>query len=233
MNRTRLLVVSFVILGVAAGVMVLARRDGASVAPTLPSSAQDIVAVASDRIDPANEGRVVSVLGELQAQAAPRDDELGINADGALVLRRDVEMYQWQEQCVADACGQRAAWSARLIDSTKFREQAGHVNPAAFPFSSARFVAPGISLGAFSVAPELLENGLEARPHAVRLSELPPNLAASFLEYQGQLYAGNDPLTPTVGDLRVVYTVVPRQVVTLNGVQLGQGLVAAPAAASN
>jgi hypothetical protein len=230
----RSLIVALVILALVAAFWGLARRD-VSIEPAVSTTArtESAVSVSSEQIDPSNEGRLISVLGELRAEGIPRDDELGVAADGALVLRRDVEMFQWQEQCMANACSQRAGWSSTLIDSGQFKEKTGNANPADFPFHSTRFVAPAITLGAFAVSPELIASGLQVESRAVRLSELPPNLAASFIEHEGRLFAGSDPLAPAIGDLRVMYSVVPAQVVTLIGVQRGQELVPAAKAGAH
>ena len=58
--------------------------------------------------------------------------------------------------------------------------------------------------------------GVELPVHA---AELPPNLAASFADAGGSLYAGGDPAHPKVGELRISYRVVPLGPVVLTGVQ--------------
>jgi hypothetical protein len=180
--------------------------------------------VSAERIDPANEGRMLRLHGKLRYLQPPRDPQLGIDAEAVLLLRR-VEMYQWTEHCSASACTYATGWSTQPIDSSRFRTPAGHENPP-FPFGSTRFSAAGIQLGVFAVDAELIATQVEALDYPVRDHALPANLAASFREIGGVLYAGADPERPRVGALRVSYRIVPAGEVSLVGVQRGARLIA-------
>lgn len=197
--------------------------------PHLSSQLDKVVAdgiapvnVPADRIDPANEGRRLSITGNLTVDKPPRDPQLGIGADTP-VLFRLVEMYQWREQCDGGGCRYAMAWSAQPIDSSKFRTPMGHENPAA-PFVAAHFAAGEIHLDAFDVDSELTAAQLHLIAFPVQADSLPPNLAASFHDADGVLYAGGDPAQPVIGTLRVSYRVLPIGAVTLTGVQHGTKL---------
>jgi len=181
------------------------------------------VAAASARIDPANEGRRVRIEGALHVAQPARDVDLGVQAD-ALALVRSVQMRQWRETCSASACDYALAWSDKPIDSHGFRVIAGHANTTPFPFSSQRFTAGEVRIGAFVVEPVAALAQAAATPLAVNLSRLPPNLAASFRAQEGELVTG-DPARPAQGDLRVAYSIVPAGTRTLVGVQRGGRLV--------
>ncbi len=208
------LVVGFAALVAGAAWWGLRARDAA---PDVPGQGTP-TAVKADAVDPANEGRLVSIAGALRIDARAVDTQLGVSTD-AVALLRDVEMYQWQEQCVANACGQKAVWSPEVIDSNAFRERTGNVNPGRFPFERARFPAGRILLGAFVVDPALVTESLGTKPHPVGLRDVHPNLEASFGEHDGVLYADGDPDKPMIGDLRVSYRVVPVGDVVLTGIQ--------------
>lgn len=182
------------------------------------------IEVTADRIDPGNEGRHLRIVGNLAVDKPPRDPQLGVAADTPILFRH-AEMYQWREQCAGGNCRYATEWSAQPIDSHKFRTPAGHENPAS-PFASARFVAGEIHLGAFTTDPELAATQLNAVDFPVQVASLPPNLAASFHDVDGVLYAGGDPAHPVVGALRVSYRIMPIGAVTLTGVQRGAKLVA-------
>jgi hypothetical protein len=177
----------------------------------------------AERVDPANEGRTITIHGKLEITAAPRDAQLGISADAALLFRH-VEMYQWREHCDGGDCRYEAVWLAEANDSHKFRVPAGHENPAP-PFAAARFAAGEIHLGAFTVDAQVAAQ-LPATDYPVHASALPPNLAASFRESGGMLYAGGDPAQPAVGAVRVSYRILSAGNVSLTGVQHGAKLVA-------
>ena len=169
------------------------------------------------------EGRVQRISGELKGAGPARDGPLGVSANAA-VLFRHVEMYQWQEHCEADGCRYDKAWAA-AIDSHKFREPKGHENPPA-PFNDSIFFAPGLKVGAYVVDPDLLVAQLHSTDHPVRDANLPPNLAASFSERDGVLYAGGDPAHPAIGEVRIGYRVIADGSVVLDGVVRGDKLVA-------
>lgn len=229
-SRTPSIVVLVALVLVAAIGAWLSSRPG-RVPTMLPTAAPSLVA--ADVIDPANEGRLVTIKGVLEVDGAPVDAELGVASQAAMLLR-NVEMYQWQEQCVADACGQSGTWSAQAVDSSKFREQAGRVNPPDLPFTNARFDARALRLGVFTVDADAVA-GLATLERPVTVRELPPNLAAIFRDNAGTLYSGEDLAKPAIGDLRVSYRIVPAGATTLTAVQRGDHLVvtAAPAATKN
>lgn len=187
------------------------------------------VSVAANTVDPQNNERMVSVQGTLVFEQPAVDDELGVSDPDAVVLLRHVEMYQWLESCIAGACTQSPDWSSQRVDAMQFREQLGHTNPDHFPFESKTFLARGVRLGAFSPDMNLVTAEVPMLPKVVRLGELPANLAASFSEFDGWIYAGNDPLNPVVGDLRINYRMVSAGTATLNGWQAGDRLLAKPA----
>ena len=216
MRTIALAAVAVIITAAGATWWALGRPDGKT---DLPPGARLVEAV-----DPANEGHLVSIAGTLAFDAGAVDAELGI-ATHAAVLWRDVEMFQWQEQCLANGCAQRGVWSATLIDSSRFSEKTGNQNPAEFPFGSRMFTAASLRLRGFSIDPAVLA-GVAARPRPVSTGELPPNLAAIFRADDGMLYSGEDIARPVIGDLRVRYRISEDGAVTLTGVQRDATLVA-------
>lgn len=165
------------------------------------------------------------VTGRLSIRHPPRDAQIGVSADAAILLRI-VEMYQWHERCglTGGACSYDASWSVEHVDSARFRVPAGHENPPA-PFAGARFAAGEIKLGGLVVDPELL-NAQPAVDHPVKDNALPPNLAATFTVADGVLYAGGDAAHPKVGTVRIRYRIVPAGEVELSGFRRGGRLEA-------
>lgn len=181
------------------------------------------VPVSADRVDAANEGRRITVSGELRLVKPARDPQLGIAAD-ALVLLRKVEMRQWREKCAASTCDYALEWSSEPIDSHAFRTTQGHENPSRLPFSSERFVSDDVRLGAFKVDAVFAADASAPVAYPVRAASLPPNLAATFRERDGMLYAGNDAAVAAAGDLRVSYRVIVAGTQRLSGIQAGDRL---------
>lgn len=235
-NRNNPIVVILILVVLAAiGAYVWLHKRNAETATPSANEAKakphvDAPHVASDKIDPANEGRLVTVAGTLSVKKPPRDTQLGIGAD-AIMLLRFAEMLQWQEKCDGASCTYQEVWSPQIIDSKKFREPEGHKNPERLPITTGRFSAGEVRLGAFLVDAAALGNyrldsSLQTKPvpYPVKDAELPSNLAISFREVNGSLYAG-DPEHRAVGDLRITYRIIPAGEVELVGTQRGERLV--------
>lgn len=209
-----------------AGRFLLQRRvePGPSVPETIGSVPLGVPAA---NIDPANEGREVSVSGVLHAAGPVRDTQLGIAADGVALIR-DVRMLQWREQCSSGKCDYALEWSSAPIDSHAFREPRGHANDGAFPFTTRRFVVEDLRLGAFRIDPAAASPRSAEIAYPVQPAQLPPNLAATFRAHDGVLLADADPAQATSGDLSVSYRIVPLGPRSLIGVQHGDRLDSVP-----
>ena len=215
------------ILAVFAGVWAWQHRSRvqsavSTITADLPLPAQKGGSAQSDANAPAV---ATKVSGKLSIHRPPRDTQLGISADAAILLRI-VEMYQWHERCelAGGACSYDQSWSPGLVDSNKFRVPAGHVNPPA-PFADARFVAGEIKIGDLVVDPKLLDTQ-SAVEYRVSADSLPPNLEATFSVVDGVLYAGGDATHPQLGTVRVRYRIVPAGEVELSGIRRGNRLEA-------
>ena len=53
--------------------------------------------VSASKVDKANEGKCVHMIGDTKSKATLKDSEIGISAKGAIKLHRSPEMYQWKE----------------------------------------------------------------------------------------------------------------------------------------
>lgn len=168
-------------------------------------------------------GQPLHLSGKLEITNPARDPQLGVVTPAA-VLFRQVEMYQWQEQCDTHGCHYSTAWSTAMVDSHKFRDPAGHENPRV-PFMSAKFFAGEVRLAGYVVDPDVLVAELVPVDFPVSAPHLPANLVASFRAHDGVLYAGDDHVHPIVGELRVSYRIIAATEVTLSGVARSGKLV--------
>ena len=120
------------------------------------------VSVDAGAIDPANEGKLIHIADDVVSDETLTDSLFQVTTPG-LVLRRNVEVYQWQEnqttqtnrlsggqeETITDYSYEKV-WSSDLIDSKDFHE-AGHDNPTSFPCESEVFLATKATCGAFSL----------------------------------------------------------------------------------
>jgi hypothetical protein len=89
----------------------------------------------------------------------------------------------------------------------------------------AHFAGADLKLGAFAVDPGLVA-AVALTDHPVHAADLPPNLAATFADADGALYAGGDASHPRVGEVKVSYRIAPLGEAVLRGVQHGNRLTA-------
>lgn len=200
-----------------------------------------VIDVDSASPDAANEGKLVHISGAVKPGGIVEDADFGISADGAVGLNRSVEMYQWVEKQDSKTEKQLGGseetvttysyskeWSDRYVDSSDFKQPDGHQNPE-MPVTSQTFEVPDAQVGGFTIKGEDIAPLGEAS--AVKLTE--DNLAAFNAFFgdgrtlklsQGGIYAGNNPTSPRVGDLRISYSRGDLKEASFVGKQMGDGL---------
>lgn len=198
----------------------------------LGRGAASVLEVSSAAIDPAGEARLVHLTGLLKPGTPAKDPVFGVSADGLLRLERRVEMFQWKEETSTTSQSNvggskttektynyKKAWSETAINSANFNARNGHQNPS-MPVASQIFSGGDIKLGAYRLAPALLErlSGFTA---------LPPTGAApgGYQPGEGGFYRGQSPADPAVGDIRVRFAAVAAQTVSVAAAQAAGTLV--------
>lgn len=196
----------------------------------LNAGATQVIPVSAESIQPANEGKLVHVSGPIAVAEPLIDPVFHIAASGALRLERHVEMYQWREEKESKTeskvgGGETTSttyryvkdWSDSPIDSNAFERPQGHANPA-MPHRGTIIDARTAKLGAFVLDQSQIEQIAEFEP-------LPPRpdakLPRGFRWNGEQLYRGNSPDEPRIGDLRVSFSHVPARPISVVAAQLG------------
>ncbi len=177
-----------------------------------------VVSVSPDRVDSANEGRLVHVSAFAKTDDVLGDDTFGIS-ETAIRLVREVEMYQWVEsesrktekklgggEETVTTYEYSKEWQDSLVDSAGFQSPDGHQNPAAFPHEQRTETASVVSLGAFTLSAEQIQ--MLNRSEALAVAELPSELSRVARLEDGAIYIGAEPSSPAVGDARVRFHVV-------------------------
>lgn len=220
-------------------VVLLFWNEGRAVttARSLTEGAGLVVSVSPQRIDPANNDKLVHVSGDVTLGGQAADPEFGVSA-AAVKLVRKVEMYQWKEESRSEkrtklGGGEETVttyhysrvWSDRFNDSSRFKQSGGHHNPP-MRFTGRDFLVSKANLGAFDLGPDTLRQLSGGEPLPV-----PPAAEARARQTAGnmarvidsQIYVGRDPGTPQVGDLRISYEAVVVNQVSVIGRQAGSG----------
>ena len=149
---------------IGAGVLIFWNEGRAvKTARSLDEGAGAVISVPSDKVDAANEGKLVHVSGRADTKDTLADPIFGISTV-ALRLNRKVEIFQWVEhkethrekQC--DKTIEKTTytyskeWCDKPVDSQGFKE-AGHGNPAVvMPFTDEEKNAQNVTLGAFRLS---------------------------------------------------------------------------------
>ncbi|MEP9396572.1 TMEM43 family protein [Mesorhizobium sp. KR2-14] len=229
---------------VLGAVVLLFWNEGRTVttARSLAEGASAVVAVPSQEINPANEGRLVHISGTVTTDEILADEEFGIEVEG-IRLVRTVEMYQWHESTSEETkktlgggeetvttYSYSKAWSDEPIDSSRFEQPAGHDNPS-MELESDVFQVSEARINAFALDDTVLDEIGDGR--ALKLSsDQQRAIEAAWSGYEkvtfadGAVYLGDNPKKPAVGDYRVRYELVPLGPVSVVGKQTGNSFQA-------
>ena len=214
---------------VIGAVVALFRNEGRTVKVerTLGEARTNFVSIGPGEINPAADGRLVHVQGHVSTGETLRDPVFEVSAQ-VLRLKRLVETFQWRERSrevtEQSASGPRKrtsydyeqVWAARRIDSSKFKQLSGHENPPAAPFPCADWEAKQFHLGAFTLQKTLRDELKGYEPFGIRVGEPPAQVRQlGFRPLIASFYFGNDPMSPQIGDVRVVYEAVQPQDVSI------------------
>lgn len=207
----------------------------------LVEGAGSIISIDNAKVDPANEGKLIHIAGDFEANGAPQDTTLGITADGAVRLERKVEMFQWKEKSKSETKtklggGEETVttydyykdWSEEAVDSSKFKVSEGHLNPP-MPAESDSFAVADGNLGAFVLTGDQFSSLGKDKPillnaaDAERIKEKMGTAKGAKID-QGRVFLGYDPASPWVGDLRISYASATLPQVSAAGAQRGNHL---------
>jgi Transmembrane protein 43 len=211
---------------VPASIVLLYWNEGRAVDAirALERGASANVEVDATRVDPQGNAKLVHVSGMMQPTTPARDPVFGVTGDGLLRLSRSVEMYQWKEETSSHSQQSvgglkttqttytyQHAWSDEPIASGQFKVRDGHQNPP-MQVRSATFNTAEVKVGAYRVDPSLLDKVTTFTP-------LQPQSAptAGYQVSGDGFYQGKNSGRPAIGDLRVTFTAIPTQTVSVAG----------------
>lgn len=220
-------------------VVLLFWNEGRAVqtARSLAEGAGAVVSVGAGSVDPANEGKLIYVSGQVTADTTPTDADFAVSAKGVRLVR-NVEMYQWKEESKSETKKNLGgseetvttytyskAWSDEPEDSGSFKQPGGHENPS-MEIQGRNFQVPEGKLDAFTLGEPVLNQIGGDKTLAIA----PDRQAAIQAAYAGTkklsvvdggIYLGWNPSSPVIGDYRIKYEVVPLGVISVIGQQQG------------
>ncbi|WP_411825341.1 TMEM43 family protein [Luteolibacter sp. AS25] len=212
------ILVGIVLIIIAVPVLFINEGRAVKTRKTLEEGEKTFVSISADEVNPANDGRLVYLTGPAISEDKLSDQQFGINSE-ALRLRRVVEMYQWKENTQSETRkklggGEETVttydyvqgWNKGRIDSSRFKQQAGHLNPE-MQVSGSEWIADPINVGAFELSPRLasgIDNFSSVSFDATQ--EFPDEILGKKATVSGGIiYLGSDTNAPTLGDLRISF----------------------------
>lgn len=202
-----------------------------------------VVSVDGDRVDAANDGKLVHISGPVKPDSMISDQQFGIDADGALAISRKVEMYQWEEKSeskteksvggseeTVTTYSYSKEWSTSRNDSSNFKVPGGHENPE-FAVSSSTQTVESAHVGAYRLdGSQVASLGDET---VIPLTQADVDRMADSIATtrpvklnQGEVYIGTSATSPQVGDLKVRFERTDLAEASFVGKQQGDALMA-------
>lgn len=176
----------------------------------LNAAAAEVVEAQDSAVSPANDGKLIHVIGAASAGAPIQDSDDGFGFAGEVAVAREAQMYQWQQkeqssshdnvggsQTTTTTYTYEKGWSDNAIDSAEFKHPEDHGNPG-MPFRSTRFIASDAKLGAYTLDADTLAG--------VDFSQAPTLSAPEGWTRGGDYFYKGDAGAPKIGDMRVRYT---------------------------
>lgn len=176
------------------------------------------------------QGQVVRIVGTPRVVVSPYDPDFNQQA-ATPVLTRRVQMFQWRELRLGNSVTYELDWADAPVDSNRFAQPHGHANPGAFPIAGKSFQSERVQLDGYMLGDALVRALPGSAPVAPDLRAMPANFAATFSLHDHALVTSATPGDPRLGDLRVSWSAVPLQEVTVIARVDGERLVAVPNAA--
>ena len=210
-------------------------NEGRSVeqATALEEMQSKITTLSAPNYDSAQEGKAVLVQGEVKPLSEVVDPEFNVKTDG-LMLRRQVEMYQWKEHeksTSKDKLGGGTetvttyeyvkTWSSHAIDSHAFKHPMDHENPS-MNYKSESFNTDAM-LGDFYLDKSVVGYIATVKTYA-GLNSMPDQVGVAK-NYKSYLYIGVNPSTPIVGDIKITYKYAPAGLYTFAAKEEGKKLI--------
>lgn len=152
-----------------------------------------------------NDNKLISVSGNAKTDETLSDGIISLK--NTLVLDRNVEMYQWEENSDDENSQStnyiyKKQWSDDEINSDNFHKS-GYVNPP-FTVKSIRYNAKSGSFGEF----KLTKTQTEKIGNLNSYTNLPAN-SKYKIEDGMYYYKGHDYTNPQIGDIRISYSYAP------------------------
>lgn len=207
------------------GVCLLWWNEGNNVKNLKTTAEMDktVIDVKSDSIDSKNDGKLIATSGKLINEKELTDSKFGVTVKTP-ILKRLVEVYQWDEESHTDDDGDTTysyekKWSSDIIDSSDFHN-AGHDNPKSKLYEDEVYTSDDVKVGAFSLSSNQI-NTLSTKGNFTDFNK--ETLNTLNLKVSSTYATNSEDLdNPKVGDVRISFIYNNSSEVSVLAVQSGK-----------
>lgn len=166
---------------------------------------KNTISIDLTKVNPSNNNKLVYAIGKIKSNETLSDGLISVK--NSIGLFRDAQMYQWREHTSRYSNDYAKEWHSELIDSSRFSQPNGHQNPTSFLLEPRSIYAKKVSLGAFTLDTELI-NEIWAVKNITDLPKKPP-----FKLMPWGYYSGQNPDNPQIGDYKFAYSYTPSETI--------------------
>lgn len=218
------------IILIIAAIYLLWYNEGRSIdrKQTLEQAGKEVISLTAWDIGSEHEGKLIHVSWLAQGDMILEDEKFWVTSEG-IKLKRKVEMYQWQEtsqteskdniwwsETTTTTYSYNTTWSEQAINSASFEQSQWHQNPTTWQVRSDDMVQKNVSIENLRLSQDFVSQINAYEDISLDNTE---SLKVSSWTWvfvsQTQIYYGNNPESPEVGDLRVSFLEVPEMEVSV------------------
>lgn len=194
---------------------------------TLEEGSGSVIHIESTPVMSANNQKLVHLTADVTTIEVLEDPVFKVQAN-AIQLKRNVQIYQWQEKVTTKKEKQLGGeettikeysyskvWSDHLITSSNFKDSR-YRNPDNIPLKKLTLKAKKITSGAFDFPDSLTQKMNNFKRLELQSSSF-PNIKGieNIISYAGGYFVGYNPENPTVGDIKVHFEIVEPATVSI------------------
>lgn len=191
------------------------------------------ISIKPDKINPKNENKLVHLTGLLNTNDTLFDQVFNIKSTG-VKMKRNVEMFQWKEKAKTKTkknvggsetktttYSYKQDWYSYLINSGDFNDQSKQ-NPKSMPIKSRTLESNKVSIGAFELSSELINNINDYNKMDLSGAKVDSLYFPNHTVMTDYIFIGRGSISnPQIGDIKVTYEEVPLAEYSILSEQVG------------
>lgn len=202
------LLVGILMIIIGSVLLVFNEKNNVANIKTVDELKKQVINVSSDEINSNNEGKLVATNGDFVVEDASVSDPTFNVSLKTAILKRTVEVYQWEEKKEEEDNTTRytytKTWSEDLIDSSKFNDNS-YTNPSTKSYDSEKYTSKNVKVGSFSLSSTQIDS-LDTNKNVTLEGMEGIYLRSGYNIKNNYITNSVDFENPQIGDFRIKYT---------------------------